>query len=172
MLLVKPTIKYKDEIQKFREEIIQFDVDTNACSSLRKMSNIEQWLKKIEKISNKETCPEKYVPSTHFIYLRKSDNKVVGLVQIRHYINEFLEKFGGHIGYYVCHSERRKGYATKMLYDILPICKDMGLEKILVVCLKDNTGSIKTILNNGGLFESTIFDSSKNAYLNRYWIEL
>ncbi len=172
MLLVVPTIKYKDEIKRFRQEFIEFGGDMDGCLSLKSMDTVEEWLKQVDDFSNKETCPKKYVPSTQFIYVRKSDNKIVGVIQIRHYFNEFLEKFGGHIGYSICYSERRKGYATRMLNDILPICKEMGLEKILITCLKENIGSIKTILNNGGIFENTVFEPKENVYLNRYWIKL
>ncbi len=172
MLLIEPTITYKSEIEKYRQEFIEFGGSMDGGHSLINMPNIEEWIARVEKHSNHKTCPANRVPSTQFIYLRKSDNKIVGVIQIRHYLNEYLEQFAGHIGYSVCHSERRKGYATAMLNDILSICKDMEFEKILITCQKDNIGSAKTILNNGGVYESTVYEEGKDIYLNRYWIKL
>lgn len=94
------------------------------------------------------------------------------MIQFRHYFNEFLEKYGGHIGYSVRPEERRKGYAKKMLSNCLNICKAYGLEKVLVTCIQGNVGSQRTILANGGVYESTIYCESDNVYLERYWIHL
>ena len=97
---------------------------------------------------------------------------MVGAIQVRHRFNEFLEKYAGHIGYSVCHSERRKGYATQMLHHILPYCKKIRLHRILVCCLEGNEGSRKTILNNGGVYERTVHEPEGNVMLERYWITL
>ncbi len=94
------------------------------------------------------------------------------MIQVRHTLNEYLEKFAGHIGYSVRPSERRKGYATVMLSIVLPFCKDLGLEKVMISCTDQNTGSRKTILNNGGVYESTVHEPDKNVNLERYWITL
>ncbi len=106
------------------------------------------------------------------MYVRESDHKVVGVIQIRHYFNEFLEKYGGHIGYSICPSERRKGYATQMLRAVLPACKVLGIDKVLITCVTGNEGSRKTILNNGGVYESTVYEPKENVYLERYWITI
>ncbi len=172
MILIEPTIEYKDAIERYRQEFIEYGGSMDGCLSLKRISDIDEWLKQVEAFSVEETCPEGFVPSTQLIYVRKSDNKIVGVIQIRHYFNDFLEKYGGHIGYSVCHSERRKGYASKMLSDALPICKEMRLDRLLITSLKENTASIKTILNNGGIFENTIFEPQAKVDINRYWIEL
>ncbi len=112
------------------------------------------------------------VPSPQFLYIRSSDRHLVGMIQLRHRFNGFLEKFGGHIGYSVRPSERRKGYATKMLGDCLPHCRALGLQSVLVTCLEDNEASRKTILANGGIYESTIFEPEEKVRLQRYWIAL
>jgi predicted acetyltransferase len=89
--------------------------------------------------------------------VRESDSKIVGVIQIRHCFNEFLEKYAGHIGYSVCPSERKKGYATQMLRLALPECKSLGIKQVLICCVRGNEGSRKTILNNGGKYESTVY---------------
>ena len=106
------------------------------------------------------------------MYVREADNKIVGMIQFRHYFNDFLEKYGGHIGYSVRPTERRKGYATRMLAECLKICKSHGLEKVLVTCRQENEGSRRTILANGGVYESTVYCESDEVYLERYWIQI
>lgn len=126
----------------------------------------------MESLKKLETIPSHWVPSTQYIYVRESDNKVVGVIQIRHYFNEFLEKYGGHIGYSVCPSERRKGYAMQMLIAVLPKCKALGIDNVLICCVTGNEGSRKTIINNGGVYESTVYEPEKKVYLERYWITI
>ena len=97
---------------------------------------------------------------------------MVGVIQIRHCFNEFLEKYAGHIGYSVCPSERKKGYATQMLRLALPECKSLGINRGLKCCVRRNEGSGKTILNNGGKYGSTVYLEKRDAYLEKYWIDL
>ena len=127
---------------------------------------------KIKKDLSEETIQENRMPATLFLGVRKSDNKVIGTIQIRHKLNESLLKNGGHIGDGVRPSERRKGYASWMLNSIKPFCKSIGLDKILVCCFNTNVGSRKTILKNGGIYDGIVYYELKNKYLERYWIDV
>ena len=98
MKLVAPTMEYEKEIQAFRQEFMINGGDMDGSLSLGKMENIADWIKLVEDCSKAETCPAKWVPQTQFIYVREEDNNVIGVIQIRHYFNEFLEKYVGHIG--------------------------------------------------------------------------
>lgn len=93
-------------------------------------------------------------------------------MDVRHYFNDFLEQYGGHIGYSIRPSERRKGYATAMLRESLKYCREIGLIKILVTCLKDNEVSRKIILSCGGIYERTAVDPKTANHYERYWITL
>ncbi len=112
-----------------------------------------------------------HVPTTTFFLLDVDRNRLLGAVNIRHYLNEDLLKDGGHIGDGIRPSERRKGYATEMVRLALIECKKLGIDKVLMVCDKDNIASAKTIINNGGILENEIIDENGEVE-QRYWIKL
>ncbi len=172
MKLVIPTIEYADEIKAYRDEMLKTNSSFDGTSALKKFESPADWLEDNKLVLAKETVPKGLVQATQFIYVRENDNKIVGMIQVRHYFNGFLEKYGGHIGYSVRPSERRKGYAKEMLGEALMFCKKLGMSKVLVSCLRDNEGSRKTILANGGVYESTVKLPDSEEYLERYWIEV
>ena len=172
MKLIAPSMEYDKQIQAYRNEFLVYGGSMDGCGSLRRFDRTQDWLDQIESLKHAETTPPDLVPMTQYIYVRESDNKIVGVIQIRHYFNEFLEKYAGHIGYSVCPSERKKGYATQMLKLVLLECKRLGIEKVLVCCVQGNEGSKKTILKNGGEYESTVYLQERDVYLERYWIDL
>lgn len=110
------------------------------------------------------------VPDSTFFCLDTEQNRFVGAVNIRHYLNEALLRDGGHIGDGVRPSERRKGVATKMIALALDECKKLGIDRVLMVCDKDNIGSAKSIQKNGGVLENEIL--SEDSIEQRYWIAL
>ena len=111
------------------------------------------------------------VPDSTFFLLDTERDRLLGAVNIRHYLNEALLKDGGHIGDGIRPSERRKGYATEMIRLALLECKKLGIDRVLMVCDKDNTGSAKSIVKNGGILENEIKDLEGNIE-QRYWIEI
>ena len=163
MKLIWPSMEYDKAIQAYRREFLDSGDSMDGGGSLRKFERTQDWLDRIE--ANKQS-------QTQYIYIREEDNKMVGIIQIRHRFNEYLEKYGGHIGYSVAPSERRKGYATQMLKLVLPECAKLGIDRVLITCLQGNEGSRRTILNNGGTYESTVFDPEDDCRIERYWIDL
>ena len=118
------------------------------------------------------TFPSGRVVATQFLAVRQSDGRLVGMIQVRHYFNEYLKKYAGHIGYSVRPCERRRGYAKEMLRLALPFCKGIGLDRVLISCEVNNEGSRRTILANGGVYESTVHEPEEDIDLERYWIAL
>lgn len=112
-----------------------------------------------------------WVPATTLWAYDDECGTIVGAVNIRHYLNEFLLKSGGHIGDGIRPSERRKGYATKMIALALDECRKMNILRVLMVCDKTNIGSAKSILNNGGVLENEILNED-GTIEQRYWIDL
>ncbi len=172
MKLVLPSMDYADEYRSYRQEFLDRGDSMDGTGSMRRIEDPAEWLAKTESYRHPETVPEDKVQATQFLYVRESDGRVVGMIQIRHYFNEYLEKYAGHIGYSVRPSERRKGYAKRMLRDALPFCRSIGLEKALISCVDTNEASRRTILANGGVYESTVYEPEAGLNLERYWIAL
>lgn len=166
--LVFPTEEYKEQIEEYlKEHFENGEFELAGDGSLDKIKNFDEWLLKVKKDLSEETI----IPATLFLGVRKSDNKVIGTIQIRHKLNESLLKNGGHIGDGVRPSERRKGYATEMIRLALEECKKLGINRVLMVCYKDNIASRKSIINNGGVLENEI--PAENGKIDqRYWISL
>ena len=111
------------------------------------------------------------VPDSVFFLLDDERNRLLGAVNIRHYLNDYLLREGGHIGDGIRPTERRKGYATEMIRLALVECKKLGIYRVLITCDKDNIGSAKSIIKNGGVIENE-FVNSDGEIEQRYWITL
>ena len=171
-ILIRPTSEYASQLAEYRQEFLDADSSMDGCGPLRRFENPEEYIQLCKNYEDPETVPSHLVPATQFLFVRKSDNKLVGMIQVRHRFNEFLEKYAGHIGYSVRPSERCKGYAKEMLKMTLPFCQEIGIDKVLVACIDGNIGSEKTILANGGVYESTVHEPNGDRDLKRFWIAL
>ena len=109
------------------------------------------------------------VPDSTFFCLDVERNIFVEAVNIRHSLNAGLLLYGRHIGDGVRPSERRKGIATQMIALALKECRKLGIRRVLMVCDKENIGSAKSILNNGGVLENEVVVNGVTQ--QRYWLE-
>lgn len=159
------------EIAAYRQEMLDADSSMDGCGTLRRRADPLEWLEDNRKLSQ-GTFRRDLVTSTQLVYIREADRRIVGMLQIRHTLNENLAQYGGHIGYSVRPGERRKGYAKAMLAEALPLCRKLGLERVMITCIRENEGSRRTILANGGVYESTVFEPQEQVFLERYWIDL
>ena len=166
-----PRLEDKEKVLEFKEEFLASGQKIAGFSGLDKM-DFEEWLEKLKVDLSKETCGEGRVPATHFLAIRHEDDKLIGMVQVRHELNKYLLKFGGHIGDCVRPSEQGKGYATEQIGLAIDFCKVLGLKKVLITCRKDNVASAKTIIKNGGVLENEVQnDAEDNVVMQRYWIK-
>lgn len=141
LVLMEPQMEYADDIWEFRHEILECDSDTenrfSGCSSLDVCKSAEEWIKNCNLRKSEETCGEvgKTVPSHTYMAVRKFDNKVIGIIDLRHHINHsILGTWGGHCGYSVRPSQRGKGYAKEMLRLNIRNAQKLGIPKLLVTC--------------------------------------
>ena len=150
--LVKPTLSLKNEALNYRQEHFDYEEYVINGSEL------------FDKIQSYETVDPNWVLTDTFFVIRLSDSKIVGIVDLRYQLNDFLKDFGN-CGYSVRPTERRKGYATEILKQICTLAKSQGLESLQLSVEKNNTASIKTIEKNGGTYlRSFVFDNEE-AYI-------
>ena len=172
MRLIEATIEYDRQIRAYRKEFLDSGDSMDGTGALRRFENPQDWIEYLNRHKDPLTVPEGRVPSTQYMLVMEEGRKIAGMIDIRHCLNNYLERYGGHIGYSVAPSERRKGYAVLMLRMALPKCKELGIEKVLITCISGNEGSKRTILKNGGIYESTVYEPDEDVYLERYWIDL
>ena len=165
--LVKLSEEYKRHLNEMMEE--WYATGENIIPYVIRKNDYKDFEYYMDNLEVKEGT-ENLVPDSTFFCLDEDRDIFVGAVNIRHYLNEALLRDGGHIGDGVRPSERRKGIATKMIGLALDECRKLGIDRVLMVCDKDNIGSAKSIINNGGVLENEIIDGE--VIEQRYWIEL
>lgn len=156
----------------YRQEFLDRGDSMDGTSNLGKYTTAQEWLDRLAALSAPDTCPSGLVPSTTLLCVRRDDDKVVGMVDIRHELNDYLRRFGGHIGYSIRPDERGKGYAKAMLGMTLPEAAKVGLEKVLITCDRDNEASRRTILAWGGVMENEVWNEGEGCFVQRYWVEV
>jgi predicted acetyltransferase len=106
--------------------------------------------------------PAGYVSATTMWWV--CQDEYLGRIAVRHELTPFLRDYGGHIGYDVRPSARRRGHATAMLAAALPVARVLGIDPALITCDEDNTASRKVIEANGGVLEDV------RGIKLRYWV--
>ncbi len=169
LTLVLPTPEYKEQVLDYKREFLQNGDILHGTAGLSDAASFEEWCQACQNNQKEATVQPGLVPATLWLAVSES-GQVVGMIHLRHRLNDFLFQYGGHIGYSIRKSQRRKGYATEMLKLALQEAHGIGLDKVLVTCRKTNIGSAKTILNNGGILENEVIQG--DHVMQRYWIAL
>ena len=168
--LVVPTMAYKEQVLDYKAEMLENHSSFDGCNGLRTVETYEEWLDFRGREEKKG-----WSPSHTWLAVRKSDGRVVGIVNYRSPLTDFTLQYGGNIGYCIRPTERRKGYAKEMLRLTLEECRKAGEAKVLITCDPVNTGSERTILANGGVMENDVEDVPRlgeSGIVRRYWITL
>lgn len=170
--LVKASTKYKKEIIEMLREWIDFNNyypnENKSPASIFKNDyhDFDNYIKNLDIVKEYDG---KVPSSTFFLY--DEENKIMlGAINIRHYLNDFLLQYGGHIGDGIRPSKRNKGLGTKLVCLGLEKCHELKIEKVLMVCQKENIASMKTIVKNGGILENEVIHDDK--IMKRFWINL
>ena len=171
-----PSIERKEEALDYLKEHIDYRSDINGSGGLKRLTKgmtYEEWLEDVINSMDEEYAKEKnLVPANTYFTIRKSDNKIIGMVNIRHYLDNLLSIVGGHIGYGIRPTERGKGYAKIQLYLALLESSKLGIEKAKVDCVKTNIKSEKTIKALGGVFEKEFYYQPKKSVIKNYLIDV
>lgn len=168
--LVLPTPEYKEKLLDYKREFIENQDGMDGTAGLANAETFEEWYSALCDNLNEETVREGLVPATTYMAVSTDDDHIIGMIDIRHRLNDYLLNFGGHIGYSVRKSERLQGYATEMLALSLTECVKLNIKRVLITCDKNNIASAKTIVNNNGKLENEIAEG--NGFTQRYWITL
>ncbi len=167
-----PTIKRKEEAIQYIQEFYEYNSAINGVGGLnRYLDNYEGWLEKLEQDYVRVPSEEK-VPARTYFLVRLSDDRIIGMINIRLALNKKLREYGGNIGYSIRPTERRKGYNKVNLYLGLKVCQEYGIKEVLMDCDKDNPGSAKTIQALGGKLIREYFCEKDGCIVQDYKIDV
>lgn len=173
--LENPSMERKNDVIEYMNEHVKYNSAINGTGSFDHVlegETYEECMDRYYKIQDNEyaksidRCPGK----TYFL-IRKNDNKLIGMINIRHHLSPKMLVHGGHIGYGIRPTERRKGYNKINLYlGLLKALEEFNLDKVMLDCDVKNLGSDKTIQALGGVLERTDIDDYDGVLTNVYWI--
>ena len=164
--LTLPIEEESEKYREYREEFRALASPMDGTDLLGVVEDTKEWVEKENGMWMDENLPSGYVSSTLLVAKRRKDEKVVGMINIRHSLNDHLLKIGGNVGYSVRPTERCKGYGKKMLSLSLPYLKAFGNKRALLTCNVTNEASRRIIIGNNGVYEDTVDG------IERYWIDL
>lgn len=173
--LENPSMERKKDVIEYMNEHVKYNSNINGTGSFDHVlegETYEECMDRYYKIQDNEyaksidRCPGK----TYFL-IRKNDNKLIGMINIRHHLTPKMLVHGGHIRYGIRPTERRKGYNKINLYlGLLKALEEFNLDKVMLDCDVKNLGSDKTIQALGGVLKRTDIDDYDGALTNVYWI--
>ena len=169
LFLAEPSLTYKESFlagtRESQAEGLELYINLDKIST-----DFEAFLHMLRDASNRAKIPPERVPMSDYWLIDGDD--YVGRLSLRHELNDALLLWGGHIGYQIRPSKRRRGYGKEILRLGLIKAKERGLRHVLVTCDEDNTGSRKIIEFNGGQLENIIEVSDSPVRKMRYWIDI
>lgn len=172
MKFVFPCKAYEAQAKEFIQEFYDHNSEIHGSGGLDRClqkSTYDEWLKKIAAAIDLANVPKDRAPTYTYFYTT-DEGRMIGMISIRLELNDFLLKEGGHIGYCIRPTERRKGYATRMLQEAVTFCRRIGLNRILITCDKINPASAGVIQKCGGRLENEIYSETYHEMIQRYWI--
>lgn len=147
MLYRLPDISDQEILQAYVQEHDSHQEAGISASMGLRASKYSDWVAKMH--SNASVGDELWGKS--LLYLCLEEDKLIGLLSIRYELSEALTAIYGDIGYGVRPTERNKGYATAMLRHALSVCKEKGMNRVILGCYQDNLPSVAVIRKNGGV---------------------
>lgn len=153
-----------------------YNSDVNGAGALDKILSGQSFEEALDRCLNmkNEEYAKKYgrCQSKTFLLIRKNDNKLIGMINVRWNLTEEMKRFGGNIGYGIRPTERRKGYNKINLYLGLLEAKKIGLDKVMLACETSNIASSKTMISLGGVLDRTEIDPYDGILTSVYYIDI
>ncbi|PXW89174.1 putative acetyltransferase [Streptohalobacillus salinus] len=170
LILREPEQQDKQKVLAYRDSFKANLSTLHGSAGLRDEADYERWLRAVKASKLTENKTPGFVPATTYLVFEPSTEALIGMVNLRHELNDDLRNYGGHIGYSVAKDKRRQGYGAQMLALTLDACRRLGLQRVLVTCDVNNEASRRTILKNGGVLEDRRWIDDQQ--MERYWIEI
>jgi predicted acetyltransferase len=169
--LIAPRADYELTHRRFVEEFIARGEKVIPWVGAEQYVTFRDYIAKLEAAAQGIGIPEGFVPHSTF-WLLDADNEIVGISNLRHRLTDSLLRFGGHIGFGIRPSARRRGYANELLRATLGEARSLGLRRVRVTCDPKNLASAKTILRNGGVLAEEELMPEHGRVVSRYWLDL
>lgn len=160
----------REQVMAYREEFLAIGSRLDGTSALADHADFDAWLAHTRRMHSEDTVPPGWVPGTVYLALDEHQ-RLVGMVDIRHRLNDNLLQYAGHIGYSVRPGERKRGYATEILRLALEQCRVRGIDRVRIACDRYNAASARVIRANGGVPDGELFDPAQGTLTQRFWID-
>ena len=172
MKFVFPCKEYEQKAIDYLQEFGGAAVHgTGALDRYLQQESYGAWLQHVRAQADIANVSKGLVPDFTYFYLRQEDSRIVGMINLRLYLNDYLRREGGHIGYSIRPSERCKGYGTRMLREALAFFQPLVGGPVFISCSRGNPASAKVIQNCGGVLEAEFYSSSFQEVIRRYRID-
>ena len=173
MKLVFPNKDYEAKAKEFIAEFYEYGSEIAGSGSLDrylKESTYDEWLTKVFSYIDIANIPADKIPGLTYFFVREEDDRIIGMINIRLALNDFLRNEAGHIGYCIRPTERRKGYGTQLLRAGISVCHRVDIKEVIVSCDKVNLGSAGVIRNCGGVLDAELYSETFGELIQRYVI--
>ena len=168
--LVSPSEEYREEWESIVKEIENAKERITPFALKGEATDYNEYLKNAKNNSLGVNLQNDRVPSDIFFLINNESKRILGAIDIRYSLNDYLYNYGGNIGYGIRPTERKRGYAIEMLKLALNICREKGMDKVLITCKSSNMASAKTMIKNGAVLENEVLED--DVLIQRYWIKL
>lgn len=170
IILIKPAEVHFSAVLAYKHAVLAKEPIIHGSRGLERFGDDElaRWLEYVYAPAGTNWFGYELVEDSTYLAWHLEQDRLIGFINIRHELSDYLRQFGGHIGYSVHPDFWNQGFATEMLSQALKECDKLGLHEILITCNKSNPASAKVIVKNGGVFENEVANGENIT--QRYWI--